>query len=57
MKVLLDTHVFLWSKANDHRVSATAWSILRDPSNDLFLSAVSAAEMAIKLSIKKLSVG
>jgi PIN domain nuclease of toxin-antitoxin system len=56
MKILLDTHVFLWSKGNDPRMSPTAWSLLKDPNNDLFLSAVSVAEMAIKSVIGKLAL-
>lgn len=56
MNILLDTHVFIWSKSNDPRISATAWSILRDPGNQLFLSAASAVEMAIKHVIGKLSI-
>ena len=27
MNVLLDTHVFIWSKANDPRMPPSAWSI------------------------------
>jgi len=56
MRVLLDTHVFLWSKSNDPRMSGSAWSILRDPGNELFMSAMSVAEIAIKFSIKKLKL-
>jgi len=56
VNVLLDTHTFLWSKSNDPRMSASAWSILRDPANQLFLSSISAAEMAIKHAIGKLSL-
>jgi PIN domain nuclease of toxin-antitoxin system len=57
MRLLLDTHVFLWSKANDLRMSANAWSMLRDPANELFMSVVSIAEVAIKVSTGKLSLG
>src|SRR4051812_20359454 len=56
MKLILDTHVFLWAKANDPRMSATAWSVLKDPGNELYFSAVSVAEMAIKSATGKLKL-
>lgn len=57
MKVLLDTHAFLWFVWNDTRLAANARLHIEDPTNDLFLSAASAWEMAIKIGIGKLSVG
>lgn len=57
MRLLLDTHVFIWSKTNDSRMSARAWSMLRDMDNQLHLSSVSVAEMAIKIAAGKLILG
>ncbi len=48
MRALLDTSVFLWSDLEPERLSAAARSIIRTGDNDLFLSAVSAWEVAIK---------
>ncbi len=56
MRLLLDTHVFLWSKSNDRRMSDHAWSLLRDPGNELLMSAVSVAEMAIKIRLGRLTL-
>ena len=56
MNLLLDTHVFIWSKTDDPRMSSSAWSMLRDPGNQLFMSSISVAEMAIKSAIGKLSL-
>ena len=56
MRLLLDTHVFLWSKANDSRMSPAAWVMLRDPDNELLISAACIAEMAIKVRLGKLSL-
>jgi PIN domain nuclease of toxin-antitoxin system len=56
VNLLLDTHVFLWSKANDRRMSSSAWGMLRDPNNQLYLSAISVVEMAIKTAIGKLTL-
>jgi len=54
VNLLLDTHVFLWSKTNDPRMSSVAWGMLRDPNNQLYLSAISVVEIAIKVGIGKL---
>jgi len=57
VKLLLDTHVFIWSKSDNSRISARAWSPLHDPENQLFLSSISIAEMAIKIAAGKLTLG
>ena len=56
MKVLLDTHAFLWLMVGDPRLSATARSTFSDVNNEIFLSLASAWEMAIKCSIQKLQL-
>jgi PIN domain nuclease of toxin-antitoxin system len=56
MKVLLDTHAFLWSIAGDKKLSKTARKTFLDPRNRLFLSAVSMWEICIKISLEKLSL-
>lgn len=56
MNLLLDTHAFIWSKTNDDRLPPSAWAMLRDPGNQLFISAISIAEMAIKVGIGKLTL-
>ena len=56
MKVLLDTHVWLWSLADPGRLSKEAKRILGSRRNAIHLSAASAWEMAIKVSIGKLDL-
>lgn len=56
VKVLLDTHAFIWWANNDPSLSAAARSVIEDRSNDIFLSAVTTWEMAIKAAIGKLSL-
>ena len=56
MKVLLDTHAFLWAIAGDKRLSETARKTFLDPGNSLFFSAVSMWEICIKISLGKLSL-
>ena len=56
MKVLLDTHAFLWSITGDDRLSETAKKTFLDPDNRLFFSAASLWEICIKKSLEKLSL-
>ena len=56
MKLLLDTHTFLWLVEGSPNLSATAQTILADPANQLFLSAASVWELAIKTGNKKLTL-
>lgn len=56
MKVLMDAHVFLWFVNGSSQLSAHARTIIEDPANDKFLSMASIWEMAIKISIGKLSI-
>lgn len=56
MRVLLDTHAFLWFVAGDVSLSASARAAIEDPNNDVFVSIASAWEVAIKTSLGKLSV-
>ena len=56
MRVLLDTHVFLWWNLDDPQLSATARNIIGDGRNELFLSAASAWEIAIKTGKGRLTL-
>ena len=56
MRVLLDTHVFLWWITDDPRLSARARSVIGDGGNRLFLSAASGWEMAIKAALGRLEL-
>jgi PIN domain nuclease of toxin-antitoxin system len=48
MKALLDTHTFLWWNMGDARLSPQAYRFIADGQNQLFFSAASAWEIAIK---------
>jgi PIN domain nuclease of toxin-antitoxin system len=54
MKLLLDTHAFLWLVDGDPNLSKAAELALRDPANELFLSVASIWELAIKVGSGKL---
>jgi PIN domain nuclease of toxin-antitoxin system len=56
MKLLLDTHTFLWLVEGSPNLSAAAQAALASPTNDLYLSVASVWELAIKTSIKKLAL-
>ena len=48
MKALIDTHTFLWWNTEDAQLSPRAREIIADGKNEIFLSAASAWEIAIK---------
>ena len=54
VKILLDTHIFLWALAQPNRLGKKAKSLLKSRDNQLFLSAASSWEISIKASLDKL---
>ena len=56
MRALLDTHAFLWWITNDPRLSRKVREIISDGENELFLSAASGWEIAIKAKLGKLQL-
>ena len=54
MRVLLDTHAFLWWVADSTKLSASAHRAIGDEDNDVFVSAASAWEIATKHRLGKL---
>ncbi len=56
MKLLLDTHAFLWFIEGNPKIPSSTRSFIEDPGNQSLLSIASLWEMAIKLSLKKLKL-
>ena len=57
MRVLIDTHVFLWwVGGRAGRISARATEVIQDPSNEIFVSAVTGMEIASKSSRGRLEL-
>lgn len=56
MKLLLDTHTFLWSISDPARIPAAQREQVESLANIVYVSAVSVAEIMIKASIGKLCV-
>lgn len=54
MRLLLDTHALIWWLANDSALSAAARGSIAETTNDVFVSAASAWEIATKHRIGKL---
>ncbi|CAD7774758.1 MAG: PIN domain protein [Candidatus Methanoperedenaceae archaeon GB37] len=56
MRVLLDTHTFLWWISNDTRLSSRAREVISNGNNELLLSAASGWEIAIKVRLGRLQL-
>ena len=54
MRILVDTHVFIWAVSTPERLSPTKTSELESRANTVYLSSVSIAEIMIKASLNKL---
>jgi PIN domain nuclease of toxin-antitoxin system len=56
MKILLDTHIFLWMLTSPERLNDKRRYELETPANEVFLSAMSIAELMIKHAIGKIHI-
>jgi PIN domain nuclease of toxin-antitoxin system len=56
MRLLLDTHIFLWLDGSPEHLSPAALAACEDPTNQLYLSVVSAWEIQIKHQINRLQL-
>jgi PIN domain nuclease of toxin-antitoxin system len=56
VRLLLDTHVFLWWLADDDRLKKAEREAIRNPENDVYLSAASIWEIVIKQGLGRLRV-
>ena len=54
MRILIDTHAFLWWLAGDRRLSEAARDAIRNPDNSVLVSAASAWEITTKHRLGKL---
>ncbi len=54
MKILLDTHIFLWFISGDTKLSVDVRDAIRDPGNEVYLSTVSIWESIVKYQLGKL---
>jgi PIN domain nuclease of toxin-antitoxin system len=56
MRLLLDTHIFLWYITNDHRLSPKVASAVTDATNEVYLSVVSVWETLVKYQLGRLKL-
>jgi PIN domain nuclease of toxin-antitoxin system len=56
LKAILDTHAFLWWNLDDPRLSERARAFISDGGNEIYLSAASAWEIAIKVAKGRLTL-
>jgi len=56
VKIILDTHIFLWCLGEPEKITPDKKFEIETLSNSVYLSAVSIAEMMIKASIGKLTI-
>lgn len=54
MRLLLDTHVYLWARLGSARLPQRFAAAILSPQNTKYVSAVSLAEIAVKTTIGKL---
>jgi len=56
MKILLDTHAFIWLDSQPEKLSKKAMDLCQDTDNQLYLSMASLWEMQIKVQLGKLKL-
>ena len=56
MKLLIDGHALLWHRDQNPSLSPTARAALENPKNELWISEATFWELAIKVSLKKLTL-
>jgi len=56
MRLLVDTHAFLWFANGQSELSSSAQALIESPENTVLLSVASLWEMAIKMSLTKLTL-
>jgi len=56
VKLLLDTHAFLWWIADDERLSSKAAALIADGTNEVFFSAASARELVVKAGLGRVKL-
>ena len=56
MKLLLDTHIWLWSTLEPQRLARRVEKALADPTNELWISPVSVAELIVLVRKRSLKL-
>ena len=56
MKLILDSHSFIWWRDEPHKLSPTAFAEISNPNNKVFLSVVTVWELQIKIALNKFTI-
>lgn len=56
MRLLLDTHVFIWALTSPERLGEDTTRVILDPDNDVIVSSISALEIARLSALKQLTI-
>ena len=56
MRLLLDTHAFIWWNGEEERLSDRARAAVTDPTNEVVVSAITAWEIVIKATLGRLKL-
>jgi PIN domain nuclease of toxin-antitoxin system len=56
MKIIIDTHIFLWALASPEKIAAAKRRELELPTNIIYVSSITLAEILIKASMGKLQI-
>ena len=56
MKILLDTHAFIWFVEDDSQLTDSTKRIIEKHTNEIYLSIASIWEIAIKMQLKKIDI-
>ena len=54
MRIIIDTHIFLWALSDPKRLSSEQKSLLESTANIIYVSSISIAEIMIKRALGKL---
>jgi PIN domain nuclease of toxin-antitoxin system len=57
VKILIDTHIFIWYIQNSEKLPSSVTTLINNGSNEILFSIASIWEMAIKQSTGKLNLG
>ena len=56
MKIIIDTHIFLWALSDPSRIAKQKLKELKSLANTIYVSSITVAEIMIKASIGKLNI-
>lgn len=56
MRLLLDTHILLWSLSDDRQLTRAGREVIVNPRNEVFISAASIWEVSIKAALGRIEI-